>query len=399
MRTAAIRTAAMPIAAALFTLASLALAVAGAAAADASINAGGRSATAEKPFVARAVAEFDTPWALAFLPDGRMLVTEKPGSLFLVTQDGRKTPIEGVPDVLAKGQNGLLDIAPGPNFRRDRLVYMTYVEPSRDGGTLVLARATLTVAGTRGQLDGLTALWRQTPAGGGGQPGGIIAFDPEGQHLFLTVGDRMRPATAQDPDQARGKLLRLTLDGGIPADNPEATAGGVRGATWTSGHRNPYGLAFAPGGSLWLNEMGPRGGDELNRIEPGRNYGWPLVSNGDNYSGTKIPRHATRPDFAAPALYWTPVIAPAGLAFSNGGLFPAWQDSAFIGGLAVDALVRVTVDKAGKADEAERFDMGARIRDVAFAPDGALWLIEDADPGRLLRLTPREAGSAADTTN
>ncbi len=382
------KTAATPIAAALLALAAAVLTGASTAGA-ASINAGGRANAPEKPFVATAVAEFDTPWALAFLPDGRMLVTEKPGSLFLVTQDGRKTEVDGVPDVLAKGQNGLLDIAPGPNFRSDKRVYMTYVEPSGDGGTLVLARAKLSVAGTRGMLEDLAVLWRQTPAGGGGQPGGIIAFDPEGEHLFLTVGDRMRPDSAQDPDQARGKLLRLTLDGGIPADNPDAAAGGVRGATWTSGHRNPYGLAFAPDGRLWLDEMGPRGGDEFNLIEPGRNYGWPLVSNGDNYNGTKIPRHATRPDLAAPPLYWTPVIAPAGLAFYNGGLFPQWRGSAFIGGLAATALVRVTVDDAGNADEAERFDMGARIRDVAVAPDGALWLIEDDDPGRLLRLTPR----------
>ncbi len=355
----------------------------------ASINAGGRKPSADKPFVAKEVAEFDTPWALAFLPDGRMLVTEKPGRVFLVTQEGRKTPIDGVPAVQAEGQNGLLDIAPAPGFRSNRSVYLTYVEPAAGGGTLVLARARLTIAGTRGQLDHLAVLWRQTPTGGGGQPGGIIAFDPAGEHIFLTVGDRMRPASAQNPDEARGKVLRLALDGSIPADNPEASASGVRGETWTSGHRNPYGLAFAPDGTLWLDEMGPRGGDELNRIEPGLNYGWPLVSNGDNYSGTPIPRHATRPDLAAPALYWNPVIAPAGLAFYEAGLFPKWRGSAFIGGLAATALVRVTITSDGAADEAERWDMGARIRDVAVAPDGALWLIEDASPGRLLRLTPR----------
>ncbi len=359
------------------------------ASAPASINAGGRAPNPDKPFTAKAVAEFDTPWALAFLPDGRMLVTEKPGHLFLVTQDGRKTPVDGVPAVLAEGQNGLLDIAPAPGFRSSRLVYLTYVEPGAGGGALVLARAKLVIAGTRCKLDDRAVLWRQTPAGGGGQPGGIIAFDPAGEHLFLTVGDRMRPASAQDPDQARGKVLRLTLDGAIPSDNPQASAGGIRGETWSTGHRNPYGLAFAPDGTLWLDEMGPRGGDELNRIEPGLNYGWPLVSNGDNYNGTPIPRHATRPDLAAPVLYWTPVIAPAGLAFYEAGLFPQWRGSAFVGGLAATALVRIAFTATGGADEAERFDMGARIRDVAVAPDGALWLIEDADPGRLLRLTPR----------
>lgn len=354
----------------------------------ASVNAGGRPATTELPFVATEIASFDTPWAIAFLPDGRMLVTEKGGALFVVNRDGRKTPVDGVPAVQARGQNGFLDIAAAPDHRSSRLVYLTYVEPG-NGGALALARAKLTVAGTRGALQDLTVIWRQTPRGGGGQPGGIIAFDPDGRHLFLTVGDRMRPASAQDADAARGKVLRLALDGSTPPDNPEASSGGVRGETWSTGHRNPYGLAFDPKGQLWLNEMGPRGGDELNRIEPGSNYGWPVVSNGDNYSGTRIPRHATRPDFAAPALYWTPVIAPAGLAFYDAGLFPAWRGSALIGGLAVGALVRVAFDGQGNADEVERFDMGARIRDVAVGPDGAVYVIEDDAPGRLLRLAPR----------
>ncbi len=353
----------------------------------ASVNAGGRPASAPS-FTATEIASFDTPWAIAFLPDGRMLVTEKGGALFVVNRDGHKTPVDGVPDVQAGGQNGFLDVAAAPDYRSSRLVYFTYVEPG-DGGALALARAKLTVAGTRGMLEGVEVIWRQTPRGGGGQPGGIIAFAPDGQHLFLTVGDRMRPASAQDPDAARGKVLRLALDGATPADNPQASAGGVRGETWSTGHRNPYGLAFDAKGQLWLNEMGPRGGDELNLIEAGNNYGWPEVSNGDNYNGTPIPRHATRPGFAAPAVYWTPVIAPAGLAFYDAGLFPSWRGSALIGGLAATALVRVTFDGKGNADEAERFDMGARIRDVAVGPDGAVYVIEDDAPGRLLRLTPR----------
>ncbi|MBZ9938926.1 PQQ-dependent sugar dehydrogenase [Mesorhizobium sp. BR1-1-16] len=359
----------------------------------ASVNAGNHQPSPTKPFAAEELASFDTPWALAFLPDGRMLVTEKPGHLFLVTRDGKKTPIGNVPAVAAQGQNGLLDIAPSPNFRSDHIVYLTYVAPEGSGGTLTLARAKLTVAGTQGSLDALSVIWRQTPEGGGGQPGGIIAFDPDGTHLFLTVGDRMRPQSAQNPDEARGKVLRLTLDGKAAPDNPDAAAGGVRAETWTTGHRNPYGLAFAPDGALWLNEMGPRGGDELNLIEPGKNYGWPIVSNGDNYNGTPIPRHATRPEFAAPPLYWNPVIAPAGLVFYEGGMFPQWRGSAFIGGLAATALVRVSFDGNGNADEAERWDMGARIRDIAVAPDGALWLIEDDSPGRLLRLVPARSPS------
>lgn len=353
-----------------------------------SINAGGRAANPTRPFTARAVAEFDTPWAIAFLPDGRMLVTEKPGRIFLVTQAGQKSELGNVPAVAASGQNGLLDIAIAPDFATSSHVYFTYVEPADGGSRLVLSRANLSETNGRAMLADRSVIWRQTPGGGGGQPGGIIAFDPQGTHLFLTVGDRMQSTSAQDPDQARGKVLRLNLDGSTPSDNPNATAGGVRAQTWTTGHRNPYGLAFASDGRLWMHEMGPRGGDEFNLIEPGKNYGWPIVSNGDNYSGTPIPRHATRPEFAAPALYWTPVIAPAGLAFYEGNLFPQWRGSALIGGLRVQALVRVAFRSDGQPDEVDRWDMGARIRDVAVAPDGAVWVIEDSDPGRLLRLTP-----------
>lgn len=355
-----------------------------------SVNAGGRSASDAPPFQSQTVAEFDTPWALAFLPDGRILVTEKPGALYLVTQDGKKTEVMGMPDVAASGQNGLLDVAVTPDFGQTAFVYFTYVEPDPSGTRLALARAKLVESGSKAQLGDMSVIWRQTPSGGRGQPGGIIAFDPKGTHLFLSVGDRMEPETAQDADMARGKVLRLALDGSTPADNPGVGEAGIRAQTWTSGHRNPYGLAFNGEGQLWLHEMGPRGGDELNLIEAGQNYGWPIVSNGNNYSGSNIPDHATRPEFKAPAVYWTPVIAPAGLAFYDGPLFPSWQGSALIGGLAAQALVRVTLGANNSADEAERWDMGARIRDVAVAPDGAVWLIEDADPGALRRLTPQD---------
>lgn len=354
-------------------------------------NAGGHEASSTKPFTAREVASFDTPWAIAFLPDGRMLVTEKPGRIFLVAQNGRKTPVQNVPAVAAEGQNGLLDIAVAPGFQATRQIYFTYNEPGDGGSGLALARATLAVSGVSASLEDMRVIWRQSPKGGGGQPGGIIAFDPAGSHLFLTSGDRMRPATAQNPQMALGKVLRLNLDGSTPEDNPHAADGGVQAQVWTAGHRNPYGLAFAPGGKLWLHEMGPRGGDELNLIEQGRNYGWPIVSNGDNYSGKPIPRHSTRPEFVPPALYWNPVIAPAGLAFYDGTLFPEWRGSAFIGGLAANALVRVTFDADGGAAEADRWDLEARIRDVAVGSDGALWVIEDDSPGRLLRLTPGDS--------
>lgn len=353
----------------------------------ASINAGDRAATATKPFEAREIATFDTPWAIAFLPDGRLLVTEKPGGLFLVGSDGRKQAVENLPAVAASGQNGMLDVAVSPEFQKNRSIYLTYVAPGAGGSSLVLSRARLEEDGGAVQLSDLEELFRQAP-GGRGQPGGIIAFDPDGRHLFLTVGDRMQPDSAQDPGQARGKVFRLTLDGKPPADNPAFRKGGIPALTWTTGHRNPYGLAFGPDGRLWLHEMGPKGGDEFNLVEKGENYGWPVVSNGDQYSGAAIARHETRPEFRAPPLYWNPVIAPAGLTFYEGGLFPAWKGSALVGGLAGLCLVRIAFDGEGNPDEAERFDMEARIRDVAVGPDGAVWVIEDDPEGRLLRLAP-----------
>ena len=354
-----------------------------------SINAGGRKAEASAPFTATSVAEFDTPWAIAFLPDGRLLLTEKGGKIFIVTQSGDKTAVDGVPEVAFSGQNGLLDIAPAPDFEKGKAVYFSYNEPAKNGSSVVLVRAMLDEGDGKAALQDKTTIWKQDAVARGGQPGGIIAFEPDGKHLFLSVGDRMLPATAQDDEAPMGKILRMNLDGSVPKDNPHADAGGVRALTWSTGHRNPYGLAFGPDGKLWEHEMGPRGGDEFNLIKPGLNYGWPVVSNGDNYSGRPIPRHSTRPEFEPPLVYWTPVIAPAGLAFYEGDMFPEWRGSALIGGLSVMSLVRVVIDKDGKADEAERFEMENRIRDVAVGPDGAIWLIEDDNPGRLLKLTPK----------
>jgi aldose sugar dehydrogenase len=368
-------------------LSILALAQAGGLQAQ-GINAGSRKVDPSQPFRIVSVAKFQRPWAIAFLPDGRLLLTEKPGHMFLVTQGGRKTEIAHVPAVMASGQNGLLDVAVSPDYSQDQSIYITYVEPSDGGGRLVLIRARLAQTPDGASLEDIGVIWRQESASYGGQPGGIILFDGDGRRLFLTVGDRMQGSTAQNPDIGQGKLLRLNLDGSTPADNPQASAGGVRGQTWTLGHRNPYGLAFGPDGRLWLHEMGPKGGDELNLIQPGKNYGWPIVSNGDNYDGTPIPRHSTYPEFDAPPLYWNPVIAPAGLAFYQGSMFPQWKGSALIGALARTGLVRVEFEADGHPDEVDRWDLGARIRDVAVAPDGAVWLIEDGNPGGLLRLTP-----------
>ena len=352
-------------------------------------NAGPNKATTQLPFQSQTVARFDLPWAIAVIDADRLIVTTKPGRMFLVDHKGGE-PIEvsGLPKVAHSGQNGLLDVALAPDFTESRRIYFTYVEPGDGGSSLALARATLAEQQGVARLDDFEVIWRQMPKGKGGQPGGIIAFAPDGESLFLTSGDRMRPKTAQEPDLALGKVLHLTLEGKPAPGNRMSDAGGVRAETWTTGHRNPYGLAFAPDGRLWLHEMGPKGGDELNLIEPDVNYGWPEVSYGDNYNGTPIPKPPTRPEFREPALYWTPVIAPAGLAFYEGDLFPAWKGAALIGGLKTQTLSRVTI-KGDTAHEDERFAMQGRIRDVAVAPDGAVWVIEDASPGRLLRLSPR----------
>lgn len=381
------------------------------------VNYGTSAPSANKPFKATEIAAFDAPWALAFLPDRRMLVTEKTGHLWLVTPAGAKTEVGGVPTVHDEGQGGLLFVATSPAFGRDRQVYLTYSEPGEGGDGLALAKATLGTVAGKPVLQGLQVIWRQLPRGAGGQFGGYIAFSPDGRYLFLTSGERQRFNPAQDPDQALGKILRLTLDGkpapGNPGqgktgattigviDPPENTASAVTAPvrkatipspnltpaeTWSTGHRNPYGLAFDTQGRLWETEMGPQGGDELNLIEPGRNYGWPIVSYGKNYDDTPIAKPDTRPNFQEPALYWDPVIAPAGLAFYDGTMFPQWRGSAFVGGLAATSLIRIAFDGT-IAKEVERWDMGARIRAVMAGPDGALWILEDGSGGRLLRLT------------
>jgi glucose/arabinose dehydrogenase len=392
------------------------------AAAGAQINAGTQAPEPSLPFTMTQVTTFNLPWRIAFLPDGRMLITEKVGPVWLVTQDGAKTPIANVPEVLYQGQGGMLGIFLSPHYATDHYVYLTYSEPGDGGSSLALARARLSIGQGSASLDGLQVLWRQMPRGRGGQFGAEIAFSPDGQYLFLTVGDRQRMTPAQDPDQELGKILRLTLDAKPAPGNPMAGKTGAAtvtliappsdtetaktapvvsnytfpgpnltpAETWTTGHRTPYGLAFAPDGRLWEVEHGPRGGDELNLIEPGRNYGWPLVSYAVNYNGVPIPSPDTRPDLAKPVIYWTPVIAPGSLRFYNGAMFPQWNGSGLIGGMGTQTLNRITFDGKGGATPAERWSVGHRVRDIAVAPDGALWLIEDANPGGLFRLTPKK---------
>jgi glucose/arabinose dehydrogenase len=367
------------------------------------------------------VAEFNRPWRIAFLPDGRMLITEKVGPLWLVTQSGAKMPVANVPAVSYGGQGGMLGVYASPEYATDHRIYLTYSEPGEpSGSSLALARARLAIQDTTARLEGLDVIWRDGARGRGGQFGAAVTFSPDKRYLFLTVGDRQRMTPAQDPSSPLGKILRLTLDGQPAPGNPQAGKTGsptleiinpprntelaktapveytypfpgpnlTPSATWTTGHRTPYGLAFAPDGRLWELEHGPRGGDELNLIEAGKNYGWPLVSYGVNYDGTPIPSPDTRPDLTKPVIYWTPVIAPGSLTFYKGAMFPQWNGSALIGGLVTKTLSRITFDGKGDATAAERWDVGHQIRDVAVGPDGAVWMIENANPGGLFRVTP-----------
>jgi aldose sugar dehydrogenase len=384
----------------------------------AQVNAGAQQPEGAVPFNMTTVTTFTLPWRMAFLPDGRMLVTEKPGPLWLVTQEGQKTLVTGTPPVYWSGQSGMLGVYVSPTYATDQNIYLTYSEPGDYGGGLALARARLN--GNR--LQNLAVIWRQMPKGKGGQEGGAVAFAPDGQSLFLTVGDRQRFTPAQDPNQPVGKILHLTLDGKPAPDNPNFGKTGAASIplidppsdseaaknarvvstytfpgpnntpaeTWTMGHRTPYGLAFSPTGELWEIEHGPRGGDELNLIEKGKNYGWPLVGYAPNYSGVPIPNPDTRPDLAKPAIYWVPVIAPGNLMFYRGTqMFPQWNGSGFIGGMGTQSLTRVIFDGKGGAKTAERWAVGKRVRDVAQGPDGALWLLEDAAPGALVKVTPK----------
>ena len=393
------------------------------ASARAQINAGELKPEPSLPFTMTQVATFKLPWRIAFLPDGRMLVTEKVGPVWLVTQQGEKTPIDNVPAVLYQGQGGMLGVFVSPKYATDHSVYLTYAEPGDEPGTsgLALARARLTSGAGTASLEGLEVLWRDMPKGRGGQFGAQIAFSPDSQYLFLTVGDRQRMTPAQDPNTEVGKILRLTLDGKPAPGNPMAGQTGapsrplinpprdteaaktapvisaytVQGPnlapaeTWTTGHRTPYGLAFAPDGRLWEVEHGPRGGDELNLIEPGKNYGWPLASYATNYNGVPIPSPDTRTDLAKPVIYWTPIIAPGNLTFYNGAMFPQWRGSALMSGIATQTLNRITFDGKGGATPGERWSVGHRMRDVEVAPDGAVWMLEDNNPGGLFRVTPK----------
>ena len=336
---------------------------------------------------AEAIASFDQPWAMTFLPDGTMLVTTKPGKLFHVTQDGTSTEVDGMWDVAYGGQGGLGDVVLHPGFATNNLVYISYAESDGGNNGAVVVRARLDTSGASPALRDVERIWEQQPkVSGRGHYSHRIAFGPDGK-LFISSGDRQKLTPAQDFDSALGKVIRLNDDGTVPSDNPWQDKGELAKTFWSMGHRNLLGLAFDAEGRLWNHEMGPRHGDELNLVEPGKNYGWPVVSYGNHYSGESIPDHDTRPDFAQPKVWWVPAISPAGLTIYSGELFPDWKGDALIGGLSSQALVHVEIDGA-EAREAARYEWGERVRETEQGPGGALWVLEDGSGGRLLKLTP-----------
>ena len=349
------------------------------------------------PFEAAAVADLDEPWALAFLPDGRLLVTEKAGTLHVVGQDGAVSDaIPGTPEVDYGGQGGLGDVVLAPDFAETGTIYLTFAEAGEgDTRGAAMGRGRLDLDAMR--LEGFETIWRQVPkVTGRGHYGHRIAFSPDGRYLFLTSGERQKFDPAQDLSTNLGGILRLNPDGSPAQGNPWASEGSPADERWTMGNRNPLGIAFAPDGTLWEHEMGPKGGDEFQRVERGANYGYPIVSNGDHYDGRDIPDHGTVDrDFREPDEWWTPVISPAGMIIYSGDAFPDWRGDALIGGLSSRALVVATrdcPDRGREVCEETRYDMGERIRDVEQGPDGTVWVIEDGktdEAGRLLHLTPR----------
>lgn len=343
----------------------------------------------------------DHPWAVEPLPDGSFLVTERPGRMRVVAADGTiGPPIEGIPEVAARNQGGLLDVELSPDFPSSRMIYWSYSEP-RGGGenATSVARGVLSEDGLR--VDDVEVILRTRPAYDGGHHfGSRVLFGPEG-HLFVTLGERSRRPIrdqAQDLDSHLGKILRIHPDGSVPEDNPYVGREGAYPEIWSLGHRNVQAATFDPEGRLWTIEHGPQGGDELNLIEPGVNYGWPIQSYGEQYSGQPIPNSQTRREgVRQPVYYWDPVIAPSGATWYTGDAFPAWQGSLFVGSLVQDELVRLEVEVGGTpagarvtGEEHLLGDRGQRVRDVVQGADGALYLVTDESDGELWRVAARD---------
>jgi glucose/arabinose dehydrogenase len=345
---------------------------------------------------AEALETFDSAWAMAFLPDGRALVTEKQGRLWLLNKQGKKVAkVDNTPTVQARGQGGLGDIIVHPDFASNQYVFLSYVERDENNGSLsgaVVERALLSLDNQGGQLLERQIIWRQSPKmSGNGHYAHRLALAPDGR-LFITSGDRQKFIPAQNMGMNLGKIVRINSDGSIPEDNPFYANGGVSAEIWSLGHRNPLGIAFDLAGELWAHEMGPRDGDELNRIQRARNYGYPHVSEGKHYSGVKIPSHDEVPIYQKPAAYWVPAISPAGFIIYQGDYFSDWNGQGFMGGLSSQALVRVGFGLSSKrnkyaAQELARYEWGKRIREIEQGPGGEIFVLEDSAGGRLLKLT------------
>ncbi len=327
------------------------------------------------------------PWGLAMLPDGRMLVTERPGRLRIVDKDGKLSPpLTGVPAVYARGQGGLLDVALSPRFATDQLVYLSFAEPGDGGAGTAVARGRL--AGNA--LEQVQVIWRQTPkVESPNHWGSRLVFGKDGT-LFVTTGDRFRfRERVQDLGSTIGKVVRINADGSIPADNPFARRDGARLEIWSYGHRNIQGATLDPAsGQLWTLEHGARGGDELNRPQAGRNYGWPVITYGVDYSGVKIGEGTSKAGMEQPVYYWDPVIAPSGAVFYTGDAYPGWKGSLFIGSLSPGGLVRLTLDGDRVRSEERYLGNIGRVRNVVQGPDGLMYLLIDASNGSIQRLVP-----------
>jgi len=341
------------------------------------------------------VSGLDHPWSMAFLPDGGILITERPGNLRLLrTPGGLSKPLTGVPKVAARGQGGLLDVALSPNFATDRYVYLSYAESDGDKSGTAVGRGRL--ADDASGLEDFKVIFRQEPKLSSGLHfGSRLVFDGKG-YLYIALGENNQRPTAQDLDKLQGKVVRLKADGALPDDNPFVGKQGARPEIWSYGHRNPQGMALNPWtGELWENEHGPRGGDEVNVVQPGKNYGWPLATYGINYSGLKIPeaKGETLPGMEPPVYWWPKSPAISGMAFYNADRFPAWRNSLFIGALGNQNLIRLTVDGKNVVEKETLLDdRKRRIRDVRQGPDGYVYVLTDASPGELLRVAPAETG-------
>ena len=348
--------------------------------------------TSAPPFTVHEVAKFSTPWAMAFLPGSGVkltkmaLVTEKEGKLWLVdSATGKRQAVAGVPKLYVAGQGGLGDVVVHPDFAANRRVYLSFVEKGAGGSGAALGYGTLERGAGAPRLVGFKTIWRQSPkVDGDGHFSHRIAFGPDGL-LYLSSGDRQKMQPAQAVDGHLGKVLRLTAEGAPAPGNPWAAKSGIAASFWTSGHRNVLGLSFAPDGKLWASEMGPKGGDELNLVVAGKNYGWPLASNGSHYDGREILDHKAGDGYEAPKAYWTPSISPGGLLIYAGDRFAAWKGDALVPALSGEALIRVDIN-GETATKAEQWSMNARIRAVDEGPEGSVYLIEDG--GRLVRLDP-----------